>query len=67
MAMTLRLTDQDAEELRARAERDGTSMQDVALTAVRTYLHDKDRQSVFEAALADTLVRYRTTIKRLGE
>jgi plasmid stability protein len=39
--MNLRLTDDEAEALRARAERDGTSMQDVARAAIREYVSDR--------------------------
>lgn len=35
MAMTLRLTDDEAQALRARAQLEGRSMQDVARAAVR--------------------------------
>ncbi|GHE11905.1 hypothetical protein GCM10011381_27410 [Klenkia taihuensis] len=41
VAMNLRLTDDEAEALRARAERDGTSMQDVARAAIREYVSDR--------------------------
>lgn len=38
MAMTLRLTDEDSEALRECALREGRSMQEVALSAVREYV-----------------------------
>lgn len=41
MAMTLRLTDDDTERLRARAQQEGVSMQEIALTAVRQYLDNR--------------------------
>lgn len=41
MAMTLRLTDEDAAALRAKAAEEGRSMQEVALTAVREYTSDR--------------------------
>jgi predicted transcriptional regulator len=37
MAMTLRLTDDESEALRKRAERESRSMQDVARQAIRDY------------------------------
>ena len=37
MAMTLRLTDEQAERLRATAEREHTSMQAVAIRAIEEY------------------------------
>jgi predicted transcriptional regulator len=67
MAMTLRLSDQDARRLRDRAEADGTSMQDVAVTAIVSYLDGRGRADVIDAALADTLARYGTALERLGE
>lgn len=67
MAMTLRLSEQDAHRLRDRAEVDGTSMQDVAITAIRAYLDGRGRAEVIDRALTDTIARYGTTLKRLGE
>ena len=67
MAMTLRLSDEDARRLRERAEADGTSMQDVAVTAINAYLDGRTRAELIDDALADTLKRYGTTLKRLGE
>lgn len=43
MAMTLRLTDEDNEALRAAADREGRSMQEVVITALREYLTKRDR------------------------
>lgn len=40
--MTLRLTDEDNEALRAAADREGRSMQDVVTTALREYLAKRD-------------------------
>lgn len=42
MAMTLRLTDEDNEALRAAATREGRSMQEVVITALREYLAKRD-------------------------
>ena len=42
MAMTLRLTDGDNEALRAAADREGRSMQEVVITALREYLAKRD-------------------------
>jgi predicted transcriptional regulator len=67
MAMTLRLSDEDSRRLRQRAEADGTSMQDVAVTAIHAYLDGRSRAELIDDALADTLQRYGTTLKRLGE
>ncbi len=65
--MTLRLTEQDTADLRARAECEGRSMQDVALSAVRSYLRDQSQEQLLEAALEDTLARYGDALRRLGE
>jgi predicted transcriptional regulator len=67
MAMTLRLSDEDARRLRERAEADGTSMQNVAVTAIQAYLDARTRAELIDEALVDTLQRYGTTLKRLGE
>lgn len=42
MAMTLRLSDEDAAALRKAAASEGRSMHDVALTALREYLGKRD-------------------------
>lgn len=65
--MTLRLSDADAERLRAQAEHEGTSMQDVAGRAIAQYLDGASRASIIESALADTIERYSETLRRLGE
>jgi predicted transcriptional regulator len=39
MAMTLRLSDDEAEALRAQAAREGRSMQEVARSAIRDYVN----------------------------
>ncbi|WP_121192119.1 FitA-like ribbon-helix-helix domain-containing protein [Motilibacter peucedani] len=41
MAMNLRLTDQEAEALRQRAEQEGRSMQEVARSAIAEYVSDR--------------------------
>lgn len=42
-------------------------MQEVAVTALREYLHAEERSHRLNSALQDTLSRYGTTLKRLGE
>jgi predicted transcriptional regulator len=51
MAMTVRPSDQSARRLRERAEAD---------------LDGRSRAEIVDAALADTLAHYGTTLKRLG-
>jgi predicted transcriptional regulator len=42
MAMTLRLTDEEAKQLRKYAESTGRSMQDVARQAIRDFVRDRN-------------------------
>ncbi len=51
MAMTLRLTEEEQESLRARAEAEGISMQEAARQAVREYVaRGRHRERVADAA-----------------
>jgi hypothetical protein len=51
MAMTLRLTDDEHQALRERAEAEGISMQDAARQAIRAYVaRGAHRERVSEAA-----------------
>lgn len=67
MAMTLRLTDEDTEALRAQAEREGRSMQAVVHTAVRQYIEQDGHRSRVSASAAAGAVRYADALRRLGE
>lgn len=67
MAMTLRLTDDEAEALRQRAQREGRSMQDVARAAVREYIDRTSRQELLEKVLDEELPRFAEALRRLGE
>ena len=42
--MTLRLTDEETEALRAYAQESGRSMQDVAREAIRSYVSDRAKK-----------------------
>jgi predicted transcriptional regulator len=67
MAMTLRLSDEEADALRAQAETEDRSMQDVARAAVREYV---DRRAVtrrVDEALDVLTPRYRDVLDRLGQ
>jgi predicted transcriptional regulator len=44
MAMNLRLTDDEAEALRRRADQEGRSMQEVARDAIRQYTSDRQER-----------------------
>ena len=67
MAMTLRLSDAETEALRARAEREGRSMQDVAREAVRDYVERASRRELVDRVLDTELPRYAEALRRLGE
>ena len=65
--MTLRLTDEETEALRARAESEGRSMQEVARQAVRDYIANGRRRELLDRVLDSELVRYAEAIERLGQ
>lgn len=67
MAMTLRLTDDEARALRRQAQREGRSMQDVARGAVRDYVERSTRREILDRVLDDDLPRYAEALRRLGE
>lgn len=65
MAMNLRLTDEETEALRRKADQEGRSMQEVAKSAIAEYVSDRperiraaiDRVRVEDAELLDRLGR----------
>ena len=67
MAMTLRLTKEESDALRTRAELEGRSMQDVARDAVRAYVETHSRRELLERVLDDELPRYSEALRRLGK
>jgi predicted transcriptional regulator len=67
MAMTLRLSDSEAEALRLRAELESRSMQDVARQAVREYVESHSRRDLIDQVLDAELPRYAEALRRLGE
>ena len=67
MAMTLRLTEDETEALRLRAQREGRSMQDVARTAVREYVDRTSTRELLDEVLDAELPRYAEALRRLGE
>jgi plasmid stability protein len=67
MAMTLRLTDDEADALKQRAEAEQRSMQDVARQAVREYVSNHSRHDLLLSVLDKELPRYADALKRLGE
>jgi plasmid stability protein len=67
MAMTLRLSDEQTEALRVRAEKEGRSMQQVALGALDEYiLRAVDDELTDELAALGTQ-RFAELLRRLGE
>ena len=67
MAMTLRLTDEEAEALRSRSEFEARSMQDVARQAIREYVENHSRADLLDQVLDEELPRYAEALRRLGE
>jgi plasmid stability protein len=66
VAMTLRLTAGEAEDLRARALTEHTSMQDLARRALREYLVAHQRPSPLDLVLDEELVRYGGAVEQLA-
>jgi predicted transcriptional regulator len=67
MAMTLRLTDEQAQALRARAEREGRSMQQVALSALDDYLVRVQDDERTDRLAEQGAQRFAELLRRLGE
>jgi hypothetical protein len=67
MAMTLRLTDAQAEALRARASREGRSMQQVALSALDEYLLRVQDDELTDRLTQQGAQRFADLLRRLGE
>jgi hypothetical protein len=67
MAMNLRLSDEQADALRARAEKEGRSMQQVALTAVDEYLLRTEDDELTDRLAERGAQRFADLLRRLGE
>jgi predicted transcriptional regulator len=67
MAMTLRLSEEEADALRRRAEREGRSMQEVARSALREYIDRTSRRELLDEVLDEELPRFTEALRRLGE
>ena len=65
MAMTLRLTDEESEALRLMAEREGTSMQDLARKAIREYTSGWSAQR--DSYMTEWATKNASLLRRLGE
>jgi predicted transcriptional regulator len=67
MAMTLRLSDEQTDALRRRAEREGRSMQQVALAALEDYLVRAEDDERTDRLAERGAQRYAELLRRLGE
>jgi predicted transcriptional regulator len=67
MAMTLRLTDSQAEALRARASQEGRSMPQVALSAIDDYLLRVQDDQLTDRLAEQGAQRFGELLRRLGE
>jgi hypothetical protein len=67
MAMTLRLDDQQTEALRVRAEKEGRSMQQVAISAVDEYLLRAEDDELTDRLAEQAAQRFAELLRRLGE
>ncbi|MEI2765663.1 MAG: hypothetical protein V9F82_08275 [Dermatophilaceae bacterium] len=65
--MTLRLTEDETEALRRRAQLESRSMQDVARQAVREYVERHSRAELLDRVLEEELPRYAEALERLGQ
>jgi division protein CdvB (Snf7/Vps24/ESCRT-III family) len=66
MAMTLRLTEAEQNALRARAELEGISMQEVARRAVREYVQLENHRDRVFASARRVMDVHAEAIERLG-
>jgi predicted transcriptional regulator len=67
MAMTLRLSDEQTEALRTRAEKEGRSMQQVARAALDDYLLRAQDDELTDRLTAQGADRFADLLRRLGE
>lgn len=67
MAMTLRLTDEEANALRKQSELEQRSMQEVAREAVRDYIERASKRELLDRVLDVELPRYSEALDRLGQ
>jgi predicted transcriptional regulator len=67
MAMTLRLTDGEADALRKMAEHEGRPMQEVARQAIREYVEGHSRAELLDRVLDAELPRYAEALERLAQ
>ena len=66
MAMTLRLSEEQTAALRARAEQEGRSMQQVAQAALDEYLLRANDDELTDRLAAQGAARFAELLRRLG-
>lgn len=64
MAMNLRLTDEETEALRRKADQEGRSMQEVAKSAIAEYVSDRPER--IRAAIDRVRIEDAELLERLG-
>jgi len=67
VAMTLRLTDEESAALRAQADAEHRSMQEVARAAIREYVDRRSLRARVDEALDELTPRYADLLDRLGK
>jgi plasmid stability protein len=67
MRLTLRLTDEQHQALRARAEKDGRSLQQVAMSALDDYLVRAEDDERTDRLAQEGAQRYTDLLRRLSE
>jgi len=67
MAMTLRLSPEDASALARQAEYEGRSQADILAQAVREYVERTSRRALLDDVLDAELPRYAEALERLGQ
>jgi predicted transcriptional regulator len=67
MAITLRLTEAEAEMLRRRAELERRPVPEVIRQAIREYVESHSRAELLDRVLDEELPRYAEALERLGQ
>ncbi|GAB3159130.1 MULTISPECIES: ribbon-helix-helix protein, CopG family [Microbispora] len=67
MAMTLRLTDEQTEALRRRAEKEGRSMQQIVVAAVEEYLARHTADEEVHRLGVEAVRRWKPVLDRLAQ
>jgi plasmid stability protein len=67
MLLTVPLSEEETEALRAQAEREGRSMEDVARAAISEYVERAAHRARVAASARDVAERYAEALRRLGD